>query len=76
MKRYGLTAGEELDLVEHKDMMVLVPSKRIPRDQRWYHTPRWQRMMREAFEDLKKGRALGPFDTVEEAIRALKTAKI
>ena len=29
-----------------------------------------------AFDDFKAGRMLGPFDTAEEAIRALKHAKV
>jgi hypothetical protein len=32
--------------------------------------------MQEAFEDVKAGRVFGPFDTAEEAIRALKNAKV
>ena len=36
-------------------------------------TDAWQRMMQEAFDDLKAGRMLGPFETVEEFKQALKT---
>jgi AbrB family looped-hinge helix DNA binding protein len=75
IKRLGLKAGEELELVESEKAIVLVPRKHIPKDQRWYYTDEWQKMMQEAFEDLKAGRMHGPFDTAEEAIRALKNAK-
>ena len=63
-------------MVEHNKMILLVPRKHIPKDQEWYYTDAWQRMMQEAFDDLKAGRKLGPFDTAEEAIRELKNAKV
>ena len=76
LKRLGLGTGEELEVVEHNKMILLVPRKLIPKDQEWYYTEAWQRMMQEAFDDLKAGRMLGPFDMAEEAIRALKHAKV
>ena len=71
MKRLGLVAGVELDVVEHKKAIILVPRTSIPNDQRWYHTKTWQKMMRGAFEDLKRGRVAGPFDGVEELLKEL-----
>ncbi len=76
IKRFGLKPGEELELVESGKVIVLVPRKDIPKDQRWYYTDEWQKMMQEAFEALKKGEMIGPFDTAEEAIRALKETKV
>lgn len=73
VKRLGLAAGEELELVESEKAIVLVPRKHIPKDQRWYYTDEWQRMMQEAFEDVKKGRMRGPFDNVEEFIQDLRS---
>jgi antitoxin MazE len=75
-KRLGLKAGEELELVESEKTLVLVPRKHIPKDQQWYYTNEWQQMMQEAFEEVKQGKLIGPFDTAEEAIRALKETKI
>jgi hypothetical protein len=48
-----------LELVESEGLSVLVPRKRIPKDQEWYYTDEWQRMMHEAFEDLEAHRRLG-----------------
>lgn len=76
IKRFGLKPGEELELVESGKAIVLVPRKDIPKDQRWYYTDEWQQMMQEAFEAVKKGEMIGPFDTAEEAIRALKDTKV
>jgi len=66
VKRFGLKPGEELELVESGKAIVLVPRKAIPKDQQWYYTETWQKMMQEAFDDVEKGRLLGPFDSVEE----------
>jgi bifunctional DNA-binding transcriptional regulator/antitoxin component of YhaV-PrlF toxin-antitoxin module len=72
VKRLGLTIGEELEVVESDTAIMLVPRKHIPEDQQWYHTPQWQTMMEKAFEDLRTGRMLGPFESVEEFKRAIK----
>jgi AbrB family looped-hinge helix DNA binding protein len=73
LKRLGLDAGEELEVVEHNKMILLVPRKHIPKDQEWYYTEPWQQMMQEAFADLKAGRMRGPFETVEDLITELNT---
>ena len=73
LKRLGLVVGEELELIPHKKMLVFVPAKRIPKDQQWYYTPKWQRMMQEAFEDLKRGAVAGPFESVDGLIADLRS---
>lgn len=73
LKRLGLAAGEELEMIEHDKMLVLVPAKHIPKDQQWYYTEEWQRMMQEAFQDLKRGAIAGPFESVEELITDLRS---
>jgi AbrB family looped-hinge helix DNA binding protein len=72
IKRLGLTTGEELELVESEKGIVLIPLKYIPKDQQWYYTDEWQRMMQEAFQAVKEGRMLGPFESVEEFKQAIK----
>ena len=73
IKRLGLTPGEDLELAESEELIVLVPRKRIPKDQKWYYTDEWQRMMREAFEDLKARRMAGPFESAEDLIKELRS---
>jgi len=46
------------------------PPKRIPRDQRWFWTERWQQMEREVQEDFDGGRYY-EFDNVENLIKFL-----
>jgi AbrB family looped-hinge helix DNA binding protein len=72
LKRLGLAAGEELELVDNGKVITLVPRKHIPKDQQWYYTDTWQQMMQEAFEDLTKGRMLGPFESVDAFRQAVK----
>jgi AbrB family looped-hinge helix DNA binding protein len=73
LTRLGLEAGEELEVVEHNKMILLVPRKHIPKDQEWYYTEEWQRGMQEAFEDLKAGRVAGPFESAEDLIKELRS---
>ncbi len=72
VKRLGLKAGEELELVDNGKAITLIPRKHIPKDQEWYYTEEWQRGMHEAFEDAKAGRMLGPFESVDEFKQAVK----
>ncbi|MBI4639728.1 MAG: AbrB/MazE/SpoVT family DNA-binding domain-containing protein [Candidatus Tectomicrobia bacterium] len=72
LKRLGMTAGEEFEVVEHDKAVILVPRKHIPKNQQWYYTDEWQKMMQEAFEDVKAGRMIGPFESVEEFKQAVK----
>lgn len=71
LERLGVSAGEELELIEHEKMLVFVPAKHIPKDQRWFYSKEWQRMMQEAFEDVKQGRVAGPFESVEDLLADL-----
>jgi AbrB family looped-hinge helix DNA binding protein len=70
IKRFGLKPGEELELVESGKAIVLVPRKDIPKDQRWYYTEEWQRMMQEAYDDLTHGRT-ATFENAEDLIKDL-----
>ncbi len=43
----------------------------IPADQRWFWTPQWQAMEREADADIAAGRVV-TFDTAEDAVSYLQ----
>jgi AbrB family looped-hinge helix DNA binding protein len=70
-ERLHLEPGEELEAYTTDKAVVLIPRKHIPKDQRWYYTDEWQRMMQEAFDDVKHGRVAGPFESAEELIKDL-----
>lgn len=60
---------EEGDLIEveaRDGEIVMVPKKLIDADQAWFWTREWQEGEREVDEDLRAGRVLGPFRSIEE----------
>jgi antitoxin component of MazEF toxin-antitoxin module len=71
-----LRKGTLLDVQVTGGVVVLVPSTRIPKGQRWFWTDEWQKKEREADEAIARGEILGPFSDEEEAIQALRTAKV
>jgi bifunctional DNA-binding transcriptional regulator/antitoxin component of YhaV-PrlF toxin-antitoxin module len=75
VKRLRLKHGDELNIgvFESDQAIVLAPRRSIPKEQEWYYTPRWQKMMREAFDDVKHGRLLGPFKSAEDLIQELRS---
>lgn len=73
IERLGWSTGEELELVERDDALVLIPRKRLTDDQAWFWTEEWQARIREAEADLAAGRVAGPLETVEDLIRELNS---
>jgi antitoxin MazE len=50
----------------------MIPAHLIPKDQLWFWTPEWQKMEREADEDIAQGR-VKEFSSVEELLKDLKS---
>lgn len=50
----------------------MIPANLIPKDQLWFWTPEWQKMEREADEDIAQGR-VKEFSSVEELLKDLKS---
>lgn len=49
--------GAQVEIVERDDGVIeLHPHVPVPADQAWFWTERWQRMEREADDDVKAGR--------------------
>lgn len=69
--RAHLGVGEQLEVVRRPDGVIeLRPQERDP-DQAWFWTERWQRMEREADEDIAAGRWT-TFDDGESFLRHLQ----
>lgn len=66
-KRHGLDEpGAQVEVVERDDGVIeLRPHAAVPVDQAWFWTERWQRMEREADEEIARGE-LESYDTTEE----------
>jgi AbrB family looped-hinge helix DNA binding protein len=58
-QRLGLAPGDTLELTVERGRLVLTPQADL------------EKRLAESFEDFKNGRALGPFKSAREAMRAL-----
>ena len=72
-RRLKLKGGDTLkiDLLDDATIL-LVSKKRIPKSQRWFWTPAWQRWYREALQDVKRGR-MKSFDNIDELMADLRS---
>ena len=63
--------GAQVRVVEREDGVVeLHPLTPVPADQAWFWTERWQRMEREADDDVAAGR-VSLYDTTDDLLAAL-----
>jgi len=62
----GLAEGDLVEVEERDGEIVMVPKKLIDASQAWFWSPEWQQAEREAQEDIRAGRVVGPFKSVEE----------
>ncbi len=60
----GLKEGEYVEVTVHNGVIVLTPKSPLEKD------------LAEALEDIEKGRVIGPFSDADEALRALRRAKL
>ena len=68
----GAAEGDDVEFCIEDNGFVLVQKvKTIPHDQAWFWTQRWQKMEREAQEDIAVGR-VHKYDSVEEGLNALE----
>jgi bifunctional DNA-binding transcriptional regulator/antitoxin component of YhaV-PrlF toxin-antitoxin module len=66
--------GAQVHLVEHEDGRIeLEPVLPVPAEQRWFWTERWQRMEREADEDIAAGR-VGTAREIDEFVEHLRAS--
>lgn len=65
-----ITNGKELLVVSKEDWERLLEIAKMKISQM-----ELEKGLREAIEDVKKGRFIGPFSTAKEAIKALKDAR-
>lgn len=73
-EQLGLEIGDYLEAKIKGGTIVYVPKKLVDRDP-WYWSPEGQARIQEAFEDIKEGRVAGPFETVEDLIKDLRTSQ-
>lgn len=71
-KRHHLDeSGAQVRVVEREDgVLELHPELPVPADQVWFWSERWQRMEREADDDIANGR-VAEFDDVDDLLADL-----
>lgn len=75
-KKFNIDEGDYLEIEESEGNLVLKPVKVVQPDQAYFFSKEWQQGEVEADRDIAAGDVAGPFDDINDAIGALKTAKI
>jgi antitoxin MazE len=74
-RKFKIAEGDYLEIQEHDSQLVLRPVKVVHQDEAYFHTKEWQQGEREADTDIAEGNVIGPFDNIEDVLKALKTVK-
>lgn len=74
--RKSMKVGDYLDVEKKDGDLVLKMVKMVRPDQAYFHTPEWQEAEAQADRDIASGKTVGPFDNIDDALVALKKAKI
>jgi antitoxin MazE len=75
-RKFRIVEGDYLEIEDHGDGLILKPVKVVHPDQAYFYTREWQAAEAEADQDIAEGNILGPFDNTNDALNALKKAKI
>jgi len=75
-KKIRLAVGDYVEIELQEGALVIRPVKVVHPDQEYFFTPEWQEKESEADRDIAEGRSAGPFENVEEALKALKSSKV
>jgi AbrB family looped-hinge helix DNA binding protein len=67
-----LRVGDFLDVRVEGHKLSLIPKQLVPKSDAWFYSKEWQQGEKEVDEALKKGEVVGPFDDIDEALKALK----
>ena len=68
----NLEVGEFLDTRVQDNTIVLIPQKLVAKDQEWFWAKEWQAREQEADKAIADGEIAGPFETLVDALTALK----
>lgn len=73
VKQCRLKPGDPVEIAFDGERIILEPQVHIPRSQAYFWTKEWQAAEREADEDIRRGRVHGPFKTVKDLIKSLRS---
>ena len=74
--RLGLQAGHYVEVRLEDGRIIITPKEIVDQRHSWFWTREWQEGIQEALEDLKAGRVVGPFERLEDALKALDDTEI
>ncbi|MDY0188303.1 MAG: AbrB/MazE/SpoVT family DNA-binding domain-containing protein [Syntrophus sp. (in: bacteria)] len=72
-KKYNIDEGDYLELADKDGEIVLKPVKVVHPEQAYFYSKEWQADEAEADKDIAAGKMLGPFDTIEDFAKAMKS---
>lgn len=72
-KKYHIDEGDYLELSDKDGELVLKPVKVVHPEQAYFYTKEWQADEAEADKDIAEGKLHGPFDTIEDFAKAMKS---
>jgi antitoxin MazE len=75
-RKIRLAVGDYLEVDIRDDALVIRPVKVIHPDQEYFFTKEWQEKEAEANREVAAGELVGPFETPEDALEALKNTKL
>ena len=70
-KKFNIRQGSILEVREEAGALVFSPQIVIAQEDAWFWSPEWQKMEREADEDMAAGRISGPYTSATELIEHL-----
>ncbi len=74
-RKFNLVTGDYVEIEDRDSGMILRPVKVVHPDQEYFYTKEWQKGEIQADKDIDKGDVIGPFETIEDSLKALKKAK-
>jgi bifunctional DNA-binding transcriptional regulator/antitoxin component of YhaV-PrlF toxin-antitoxin module len=76
--KYHLKDGDVLDVLDVGGSIIFVPEKvkQNPKLRKDLNERLWDHMEEEASEAIARGEVIGPFDDLDEALKALKTSRV
>lgn len=75
-KKISIDVGDYVQVETRKGQIIIKPVKVIHPDQEYFYSKQWQAKEAEADQEISRGDMVGPFDKAEDALKALKKAKI
>jgi antitoxin MazE len=73
-QKLKVAVGDYMEIEEQNGKAVLRPVKLVHPDQGYFYTKEWQEGEADSDRDIARGDLVGPFETVKDALKALKKA--